>query len=655
MKDKISIIIPVYNVMNYLERCVNSVINQTYKELEIILVNDGSNDDSGKLCDKFAEKDNRIKVIHKKNGGLADARNTGMKIATGRYIAFLDSDDWVDLDYYEVLHDNMIETNSDISIIGFLWVKDSKFDKPAFYLEDQIFNSDEAIRELAKDELLTSHAWNKLFRKEVLENIEFPYGKTYEDIFIMHKIFSNAKKISIISDFKHYYYMHNNSITHTPTAKYLLDEFKAFKSRYDDLKEMYPDIKDTMAKSICNVIIKIYYTYPLSSSEKNKYKEELDEIEEFIKDKDIMYRLGNKRKMMSISPVLFGLARNMRDILPKDIKRIGKKILSKRAEFNKLNYGENRIILCGSPEYGNIGDLAIAYFTKRFMEINSERKFIEISEDEFHNNFSEISKKIKPNDILLLQGGGNLGSEYIDQEKIRTKVIKNFKDNKIIIMPQTIYFSKDSYGENVKNTIREIYSKHKNLNIFSRETISYKTMNEIFSNNNVNLVPDIVMSSTIDFENIKRNGAMLCLRSDVEGILDVNNLLKIKSTVSKKFKNYFMNDTVYDTNITLENREDVLFDFWNKMRKVEVVVTDRLHGMVFAAITGTPCVVIGNYNHKVKTCFNWFKDLGYIQFCNNVDEIEDALNKIDYSKRYKYPGTKFMDEFESMKKLVGEE
>ena len=116
-----------------------------------------------------------------------------------------------------------------------------------------------------------------------------------------------------------------------------------------------------------------------------------------------------------------------------------------------------------------------------------------------------------------------------------------------------------------------------------------------------------------------------------------------------------MNDTVYDTNITLENREDVLFDFWNKMRKVEVVVTDRLHGMVFAAITGTPCVVIGNYNHKVKTCFNWFKDLGYIQFCNNVDEIEDALNKIDYSKRYKYPGTKFMDEFESMKKLVGEE
>lgn len=655
MQEKISVIVPVYNVSRYLERCVNSIINQTYNNLQIILVNDGSTDDSGVLCDNLAKLDNRISVIHKENGGLADARNSGLKVAAGEYIAFLDSDDWIDLDYYEILHRKIIETKSDIAVIGFLWVKGEKFVKPSFYLEDQVLSNNEAIKELAKDELLTSHAWNKLFRKEVLRGIEFPYGRTYEDIFIMHKVFEKAKRIAIISDFKHYYYMHNESIIHTPSAKNVVDEYLAFKNRFDDLKDKYADIRGKMADLVCARIVQMYYVNPLTKEEKKVYSKEISEAKAFIKNKDIMYNLGLKRKILSFSPEIYEVCIKIKRILPDRIKEVLKATMSKPKGFTKLNNGEKRIILCGSPEYGNIGDLAIAYFTNRFMKINSNKQFVEISENELHKYFNQIVKQVKPNDILLLQGGGNLGSEYVDQENIRSKVINTFKNNKIIIMPQTIYFSKDNHGEKVKSTIKDIYSKHTNLNIFSRETISFKTMKEVFNKNNINLVPDIVMSSTVEFENVKRDGAMLCLRSDVEGILNVDDLIKIKTTVSKKFNNYYMNDTVYDTDISLEQREGVLFDFWSKMRKAEVVVTDRLHGMVFATITGTPCVVIGNYNHKVKTCYNWFKDLGYVEFCNNIDEVEVALNKIDYSKTYTYPGKEMMDKFESMKKLIGEE
>ena len=118
MDEKISVIVPVYNVEQYLERCVDSIINQTYKNLEIILVNDGSTDNSGKLCDELAKRDDRIRVIHKGNGGLSDARNAGIEEAESDLIGFIDSDDYIDEDMYELLIDNLRETNADLSMCG---------------------------------------------------------------------------------------------------------------------------------------------------------------------------------------------------------------------------------------------------------------------------------------------------------------------------------------------------------------------------------------------------------------------------------------------------------------------------------------------------------------------------------------------------------
>lgn len=206
MNDLISVIIPVYKVEKYLEKCINSVCNQTYKNLEIILVDDGSPDNCGKLCDEYAKKDNRIIVIHKKNGGLSDARNVGIKIATGEYIAFVDSDDYVSNDYIEYMYEMIKKENAQISICGILQVwKNTKIENQEHkkYLK---LNTESALENLLYSEGIEIAAYGKLYSKNLWDNICFPKGKVYEDTAIMYKLFDKADVI-VYGDKKCYYYI----------------------------------------------------------------------------------------------------------------------------------------------------------------------------------------------------------------------------------------------------------------------------------------------------------------------------------------------------------------------------------------------------------------------------------------------------------------
>ena len=197
MENKVSVIIPVYKVEKYLEKCIDSVINQSYSNLEIILVDDGSPDNCGKICDKYAKKDNRIRVIHKTNGGLSDARNNGIKIATGNYIAFIDSDDYVTEDYIEYLLKLIIDNNSDISIVMPYEVDENYIVKKIFKREKIYnYNSNDALKTMLYQKKFETSAWGKLFKKNVVNGIYFPTGKIYEDIGTIYKYILRAKKIT---------------------------------------------------------------------------------------------------------------------------------------------------------------------------------------------------------------------------------------------------------------------------------------------------------------------------------------------------------------------------------------------------------------------------------------------------------------------------
>lgn len=222
-KPLISIIIPVYNVEKYLPRCLNSVINQTYENIEIIVVDDGSTDHSGQICDEYAEKDRRIEVIHKKNEGLSVARNEGIINASGKYLSFVDSDDYIALDYINYLFDLLIMAKADISICGYRKFYGNNVKHKEKKSKLIISNREKALFDLLYQREKLSPAWGKLFRKELFNHIKFPEGRIHEDIGIIYKIFFEASLIVYGNQEKYFYFQRENSISNKGFSEKKMD------------------------------------------------------------------------------------------------------------------------------------------------------------------------------------------------------------------------------------------------------------------------------------------------------------------------------------------------------------------------------------------------------------------------------------------------
>lgn len=302
------------------------------------------------------------------------------------------------------------------------------------------------------------------------------------------------------------------------------------------------------------------------------------------------------------------------------------KIRYLKNDKNNIEYSDkSRIILMGSPEYNNLGDHAIAFATKVFIEDNIKNvKFLEITENEIRYNFNKVKKAVNKNDILLLQGGGNMGDIYTDQVYIRKKIITNFKENKIIIMPQTIHF------ESSEKKLPDYYFEHKNLYIFTREEKSFEMLREIFIHDRVFIVPDIVMYLINKNEYKKReknvNDIALCIRNDKES--KDANFKKYSESIIRELKlNYKEISTVVGLPIIKSERKRALMNIFDEISKVKILITDRLHGMIIAAIVGTPCIILPTFNHKVTYSYNWIKDLNYIELLKNEEEIKENLQK----------------------------
>ncbi len=237
----ISIIVPIYKVESLLDTCVRSLIAQTYTNTEIILVDDGSPDRCGELCDEWAEKDARIRVVHKENGGLSDARNAGLAMATGEYIGFVDSDDWIEPRMYELLYNALCETDADIAECDRDDFSDEHPATPftAEAITKHVYTAEQALAELIVDGALRQTVWNKLYRAELVTDPLFPVGKLNEDEFWTYKVFGQANTIVHIDAKLYHYYQREGSIIHVYTPKRLAC-LEAHKERNAYLKERYP-------------------------------------------------------------------------------------------------------------------------------------------------------------------------------------------------------------------------------------------------------------------------------------------------------------------------------------------------------------------------------------------------------------------------------
>lgn len=253
MKDNlplISIIIPIYNVQLYLKRCVDSILSQTYRNLEIFLVDDGSPDDCGRMCDEYAKVDSRIKVIHKKNGGLSDARNVAIDIASGDYILCVDSDDYVHHTMVETLYLSLKEYKCDISVASHLDVTDQYKLDLSSKKENQIevFDTQSGLETMLYQRGITTSAWGKLYKAELFTDVRYPKGKLCEDLDTTYKLFAKSKKIVLNSAKLYFYLQRNNSIIKSSFKPARMDALNFAEDQLVFIETRFPAIK----KAACN-------------------------------------------------------------------------------------------------------------------------------------------------------------------------------------------------------------------------------------------------------------------------------------------------------------------------------------------------------------------------------------------------------------------
>lgn len=232
----ISVIVPVYNVEEYLRRCVDSILSQTYVDFEMILVNDGSRDSSGRICDDYAELDSRIRVIHKANGGIGSARNAGLEIAKGEYISFLDSDDWIEPDFFEVLLNLLLKYDADISQVFFIQETRTKQDRDFAVVrkkDAQVYDGRDVMGNLfgRLTGFRTTVVWNKLYRRELFDGVRIPENMVFEDEACIHEILYRARRMVVNDSTLYHYTWRDNSLSHQAQPLKYLDLVKAGEMR----------------------------------------------------------------------------------------------------------------------------------------------------------------------------------------------------------------------------------------------------------------------------------------------------------------------------------------------------------------------------------------------------------------------------------------
>ncbi len=255
--ERISVIVPVYKVEAYLDRCVQSIMNQTYSNLEIILVDDGSPDNCGAMCDAWAQKDGRIRVIHKENGGLSDARNTGMAIANGEYIAFVDSDDWVHPEFLARLYEAAKIHGVLLTGCDYCEIDTHLGDYGPACGEILCHTAEQAMAMLLGNRGYRAVAWNKLYHRSILEGENYPVGRYHEDEFFTYRIVDKAQRLAYVDAPLYFYFQRPGSIMNSASDKHL-DALDAYLERLRFLEEKYPELYEKDKLTVCMACVSCY-------------------------------------------------------------------------------------------------------------------------------------------------------------------------------------------------------------------------------------------------------------------------------------------------------------------------------------------------------------------------------------------------------------
>lgn len=296
-----------------------------------------------------------------------------------------------------------------------------------------------------------------------------------------------------------------------------------------------------------------------------------------------------------------------------------------------LNPNKKRIYYLDAPDYGNLGDQAIALAIRKFSEKEfPEYEFVEILQCEVVSYMKWLKKTIAPHDLIFLTGGGNMGNKYRMYEATRRYVIEKLPKNKVFVFPQSVDFTNDIFGR-VSMKASCAHYNLPNVRLFVREKVSLSKVCKAMPK--AVLVPDIVLSLSIPealINSHKNNTLGICLRNDMEGVLNTDDKEAIYAFGRAKASNDVMmlSTASCAPTITENNREEVVFQRLSDFSKCKLIITDRLHAMIFAVVTKTPCVVFDNKNHKISGTFNFIKDNSAVVLINNIGQLDEAVEQV---------------------------
>ena len=304
------------------------------------------------------------------------------------------------------------------------------------------------------------------------------------------------------------------------------------------------------------------------------------------------------------------------------------------AIINKLPKNKSTVILIFTPTHTNLGDHAIALAEFELLKKN-HIDYVEITYKELM-----LLRELKKLGVLnkrtiLFSGGGYLGTLWLSCELLSREIVSANPKSRIVFFPNTIFYENNKDGQHELLNSVKIYNRHNNLTFFAREKTSYYFMKEKY--NDVRLCPDMVFSLDKQMPETIREGCLLCLRNDLEKTLNDKDKKDIIEQVEHSFnKNYHFTDMHSEMIFDICERSKVLDEKYNEFRSSKIVITDRLHGMIFSAITATPCIVIDSKSPKIKGCYEWIKDLNYIRFCDDYSKISNIINELMVLDKPKY-------------------
>ncbi len=339
-------------------------------------------------------------------------------------------------------------------------------------------------------------------------------------------------------------------------------------------------------------------------------------------------------------------------------KRVIEKMLREKRKM-LLSPPGKKAYMIGTPTHENLGDSAIVLAQRAFLEKNglAPERIHEITEEDYRAWWDRIRKWIPKSALIAQLGGGHMGNQWPEEERLHRKQVEAFPKNPNIIFPQTLYYLPDEQGRTEAQASVPIYNGKQKLTMAAREKKSYQTMQELYPDTRILLTPDIVLSADMEIFGAKpqkRDGVRLCFRNDSERIMKAETQAAIRALLERKGLSWQLTDMYAEGRVDPGERKERVRQKMEELASSRLVITDRLHGMIFCALTGTPCIVFSNNNPKVRGTYEWISYLPYIRFLQSAEEMESILPELLEMENCKFDNTPLKPYFENLAEVVRE-